>query len=126
MNAVGLLHPVMLEALEIFRQYHPGSVTSTYRSIAEQARLRREFERGRARFPAERPGTSTHHTGLAFDYVVSSGLDSPLGRHSQEVAGKFWRDYLGGRWSTKDIVHFEHPEARAAVQAGLTRIRWWL
>lgn len=123
MNAVAYLHPVMQNAVSaVLRAFEPrGSVTSTYRSIEEQRRLRTAFERGRARFPAERPGNSTHHTGLAVDFVVRAGA------HSREQAqlGQLWQE-AGGRWSANDPIHFEHPQAREALSVGLTGPRWWL
>lgn len=45
----------------------PVTVTSGFRGWSEQARLRREYEAGRSRWPANRPGDSAHNYGLAFD-----------------------------------------------------------
>lgn len=123
MNAIQYLHPAMQDAVaSILLAFAPrGTVTSTFRSVSEQATLRRAYDSGRARYPAERPGQSTHHTGLSVDFVVPEGAQSP----QQAQLGAYWNQ-LGGKWSSKDAVHFEHPEARAAVNAGLVRPRWWL
>jgi LAS superfamily LD-carboxypeptidase LdcB len=123
MNSKEYLHPAMKDAvLQVLLASSPrGTVTSTYRSVAEQAQLRRAYDAGRAQFPAERPGQSTHHTGLSVDFVV------PEGAHSSQQAqlGALWNS-LGGKWSSRDAVHFEHPEARSAVNAGMVTPRWWL
>jgi hypothetical protein len=49
----------------------PVSVTSGFRSLDDQARLRALWEAGLSRFPANRPGDSSHNFGLAFDSQVS-------------------------------------------------------
>lgn len=121
MNAQSMLHPAMSQIVDQFRTIAPGTLTSTFRSIEEQAQLRRNFELGRARFPAELPGNSTHHTGLSFDYVVRQGTSSP----EQTALGRAW-NAAGGIWSERDRVHFQHPEAIAVLRAGLTRQRWWI
>lgn len=123
MNARAMLHPVMQSAVEqvLLRVAPRGTVTSTFRSVAEQSTLRRAFDSGRAKYPAERPGQSTHHTGLSVDFVVPQGAES----REQAELGALWNQ-LGGKWSSRDAVHFEHPEARAAVNAGLVTPRWWL
>ncbi len=118
MNARAMLHPVMLDVLG---QFPRGTLTSTYRSVAEQAKLRRQYDAGRALYPAERPGQSTHHTGLSFDFVAAQGANS----QEQTQLGRAWAA-IGGRWSERDRVHFEHPQARNAVIAGLVRPKWWL
>jgi len=120
-NAIAFLHPVMREDIASILKPTGGQVTSTFRSIEEQRVLRRNFELGRAKFPAEKPGHSTHHTGLAVDFVVPQGSRSP----EQYELGRYWKS-LGGWWSPNDPIHFEHPDARAALAQGLTRPRWWL
>jgi LAS superfamily LD-carboxypeptidase LdcB len=123
MNALTYLHPQMQDAVKsvLLARAPRGTVTSTYRSVSEQAQLRRAYEAGRSRFPAERPGQSTHHTGLSVDFVVPQGTSS----REQAELGAYWVS-LGGKWSAKDAVHFEHPEARTAVNLGLVQPRWWL
>lgn len=61
-------------------------ITSTFRSLDEQARLRRRFEAGRSRFPANRPGDSAHNFGLAWDSWVPDEL-IPWWTHVRELAG---------------------------------------
>jgi len=114
----------MQDAVEqILRVAAPGgTVTSTYRSLPEQQRLWSAYQSGRSRLPAERPGNSTHHTGLAVDYVVREGLSS----QQQLALGRLWQQ-LGGIWAgPSDPVHFQHPEARHVLSLQLTRPRWWL
>jgi len=122
-NSLEYLHPDMKRAVrEILQAAAPrGTVTSTFRSVAEQARLRKAYESGHG-YPAERPGVSTHHTGLSVDFVVPQGANSP----EQRALGEYWKS-LGGHWpGPRDPVHFQHPEAGAALAAGLVRPRWWL
>lgn len=122
MNDPSLLHPSFELAIRqiLFGRAPRGTVTSTFRSVEEQARLRRAYESGHG-YPAERPGASTHHTGLAVDFVVPEGMHS---RQQMEL-GAYWRS-LGGLWpGPSDPMHFQHPEARDALRAGLTRPKWW-
>lgn len=121
MNAAALLHPAMQDALALVRSEFPGTLTSTFRSVAEQRKLWDDFRRGRSKFPAEQPGNSTHHTGLSFDFVVKQGSGSA----AQRELGRWWRS-LGGKWSERDVIHFEHPQARAVLNQGFTTPRWWL
>lgn len=122
MNSPAFLHPVMQEALALLKKVAPrGTLTSTFRSVGEQAKLRRAYEQKRSKFPAERPGHSTHHTGLAFDFVVREGARSP----QQYELGRWWES-IGGIWAgERDPVHFQHPAARDALAAGLVKARWW-
>jgi LAS superfamily LD-carboxypeptidase LdcB len=78
-------------------------VTSARRSRAEQARLYRNFQAGRSRFPAAPPGRSKHEHGLAFDVHISDK------RYLKEM-GEVWESW-GGRWGGrfKDPIHFEAP-----------------
>ena len=123
MNATVYLHPVMQEAVrQILLVLAPrGTVTSSFRSVAEQAALRRAFESGHG-YPAERPGQSTHHTGLSVDFVVREGMHSP----EQMALGAYWRS-IGGIWpGPRDPMHFQHPDAEAVLRAGYVKPRWWL
>lgn len=123
MNALTYLHPDMQAAVRNILQARApgGTVTSTFRSVAEQAKLRKAYESGHG-YPAERPGLSTHHTGLSVDFVVRQGMRSP----EQNALGAMWRA-IGGHWpGVSDPMHFQHPEARLALEHGLTRPRWWL
>lgn len=91
----------------------PVTVTSGFRSWAEQTRLRRNFEQcvatGRfgktreCRFPANRPGDSSHNYGLAFDSTVPPW------------ALAWWtevRELAGFRVPSNDVVHAEVPSWR--------------
>ena len=83
------------------------TVTSTYRSFGEQARLRARWEAGRSRFPANRPGESAHNFGLAFDSWVPE-RDRPVWRDI--------REYIGFRVPAGDWIHGEAPEWRSRVR----------
>lgn len=121
MDSPAYLHPVMEAEARRMRSENPGSViTSTFRSVAEQQRLYRAWKNGRNPYPVAKPGTSPHHTGLAFDFVAREGARSP----QQAALGAEWKG-IGGLWWPSDPVHFEHPEAREAVRLGLTSPRWW-
>lgn len=91
-------------------------VTSGFRSFTDQAGLRRNFERcvaeGRfpsapnCRFPANRPGDSSHNYGLSFDSVV----------HGRDLAT--WtaiREWVGFRVPSNDVIHSEVPGWREFV-----------
>lgn len=82
------------------------TVTSTRRSIAEQARLYDRYKRGLSKYPAAPPGSSTHGLGIALDLH----LDPPVYR----AAGELWERYgftWGGRFD--DPIHFDfRPLAR--------------
>src|SRR5439155_23074607 len=54
-------------------------VTSVRRSYASQARLYRNFLRGRSRYPAAPPGRSAHEHGRAFDLNASPQALACLG-----------------------------------------------
>ena len=86
----------------------PVTITSGYRSWAEQAKLRADYEAGRARYPANRPGDSSHNWGLGFDSWVP---DPYWG---------FWdavKVYAGFRTYLQiDRVHAEYPDWRSIVK----------
>ena len=74
---------------------HP-QVTSDYRSMAQQARLHREWVTGMRRLPAAPPGCSMHNYGLARDMTAKD----------LEWLGMVWTAY-GGQWGgLGDPVHF--------------------
>ena len=80
-------------------------VTSAFRSTAKQAKLRQAWERGLSKIPANRPGTSLHEFGLAFD-LASLGID-PFEDPILPWLG-YWWEYYGGRWGgARDPVHFQ-------------------
>ncbi len=76
------------------------TVTSKFRSVEKQARLRRRWEQGLSKFPAARPGLSMHNYGFAFDAVVTrGGTQADLGR----IAARHGIIWAG----KKDAVHFD-------------------
>lgn len=82
--------------LQVGRRYGlRPRVTSTFRSIREQARLYEKFLRGETRYPVAPPGHSLHNYGLAIDLVS----------HDNPWLGEVWQSW-GGRWSSADSVHF--------------------
>ena len=91
---------------EIGKQYDGRLVvTSARRSSAKQAELRRKWEVGESKIPANKPGTSLHEFGLAFD-MARLGVD-PLADPLLNWLGAVW-EYLGGRWGgARDPVHFQ-------------------
>lgn len=107
------LHRQVREAadwcLEVAAYYDvPVTVTSGYRSWQQQAKLRQDYEEGRSRWPANRPGDSAHNYGLAWDSVVPAWAQSwwsdvrrlagfevlPNDVIHAQVPG--WRHYIGG------------------------------
>jgi len=80
-------------------------VTSARRSSAKQAELYARYKAGKSLIPANRPGTSLHEHGLAFD-LARLGKD-PLGDPLLAWLGSWW-EYYGGRWGgIRDPVHFQ-------------------
>ncbi len=104
------LHPRLVPwarwLLEAGREYDQKLVvTSARRSRAKQAKLRELWERGVSKIPANRPGTSLHEHGLAFD-LARMGVD-PFEDELLPWLG-YWWEYYGGRWGGKrDPVHFQ-------------------
>jgi len=92
--------------LAVGRQYDGKLVvTSARRSSAKQAKLRALWERGLSKIPANRPGTSLHEFGLAFD-MARMGVD-PFEDDLLPWLG-YWWEYYGGRWGgARDPVHFQ-------------------
>lgn len=76
-------------------------VTSTFRTLTEQALLYDRYLRGDAPFVAAAPGYSLHNYGLAFDLVVNSP-------EAQAWLGRVWQSW-GGRWggAFNDAPHFD-------------------
>ena len=80
-------------------------VTSARRSSAKQAELRRKWESGESQIPANRPGTSLHEFGMAFD-MARLGVD-PLQDPLLRYLGAVWT-WMGGVWGgERDPVHFQ-------------------
>ena len=88
-------------------KYYDGRlvVTSARRSRAKQAELRRRWELGQSSIPANRPGTSLHEYGLAFD-LARIGKD-PLGDPLLAWLGQVWEYYGGRHGGERDPVHFQ-------------------
>ena len=80
-------------------------VTSARRSSAKQAELRSRWERGLSKIPANRPGTSLHEHGLAFD-MARIGKE-PLGDPLLAYLGRLWEYYGGRHGGERDPVHFQ-------------------
>lgn len=78
----------------------PVTITSGLRTFEEQARLRSNWEAGLSRWPANRPGDSSHNFGLAFDSDVS---DADLADWT------IIREWLGFRVPGVDVIHAEVP-----------------
>jgi hypothetical protein len=76
------------------------TVTSTRRSLDSQACLYERYLSGCSRFPAARPGSSKHGTGVAFDLHLNPPLYAQAGA-AWEALGGVW----GGRFA--DPIHFD-------------------
>ena len=81
----------------------PVAVTSGFRSFEEQARLRAKWEAGQSRFPANRPGDSSHNFGFAWDSVVPSWAQA-WWTHVRQLSGL---EVL-----PNDIIHAQVPNWR--------------
>lgn len=88
-------------------KYYDGRlvVTSARRSSAKQASLRAAYLTGKSKIPANRPGTSLHEYGLAFD-MARIGKD-PLGDPLLAWLGQLWESYGGRHGGQRDPVHFQ-------------------
>ena len=96
------LQPFAAALLQVLRQYQPNVyITSAKRSRRDQERLYARFTAGLSKYPAAKPGTSTHELGMAFDL---GNVDPRLLRK----AGLLWERW-GGRWGGRfhDAIHFE-------------------
>jgi len=80
-------------------------VTSARRSSAKQADLYAKWRSGQSKIPANRPGTSLHEHGLAFD-MARIGKE-PLGDPLLEYLGRVWEHYGGRHGGQRDPVHFQ-------------------
>ena len=80
-------------------------VTSARRSSAKQAELRRKWEQGLSAIPANRPGTSLHEYGLAFD-LARLGKD-PMVDPLLAWLGLVWTMVGGRHGGIRDPVHFQ-------------------
>jgi hypothetical protein len=79
------------------------TVTSTGRDSAKQAELYAAWRAGRSRFPANRPGDSSHEFGMAWDSVVAPG---------DQRDWNAIRRYAGFEVLDNDIIHAQVPSWR--------------
>jgi LAS superfamily LD-carboxypeptidase LdcB len=111
------LHPEVRAAAEwvlaFANQYGVRPVvTSGFRSWHEQLELRRKYEAGESRFPANLPGDSAHNFGLAWDAVLPEPLrDDP----AYEAWWKALREYVGFEVPANDTIHAQVPGWRSLV-----------
>ena len=92
----------------------PVTLTSGYRSWAEQTKLRRNFEQCVATnrypsapdclYPANRPGDSAHNWGLAWDSTVPE---------RDQDRWDYIRRYVGFEVLPHDRIHAQVPSWRA-------------
>jgi len=109
------VRPYAEYAFEIARAYGiTPTITSTYRSWAEQQKLRSRWERGESRFPANRPGDSAHNYGWAWDAVVPA---------SQQSLWNQIRAYVGWEVLPNDIIHAQVPNWRQYRQSAHQSVR---
>ena len=80
-------------------------VTSAKRSSAKQAELYEKWLSGRSEIPANRPGTSLHEFGLAFD-MARIGIN-PLADPLLAWLGGLWESVGGRHGGASDPVHFQ-------------------
>ena len=117
------LKPYAEYAVNIARYYGLNpQITSVYRGMAFQARLRANWEDCRARglypsdvslayglsckWPANRPGDSGHNYGLAWDSWVPQ---------DQMADWTAIREYVGWRVPSNDAIHSELPDWRGVI-----------
>ena len=102
------LRPYAEYAHQLARSYGiTPVVTSVVRTWENQARLRARYEAGLSRFPANRPGDSSHQFGLSWDSWVPPA-EMPL-----------WiaiRRAVGWRVPSRDDIHGELTGWRAYVE----------
>lgn len=110
-NRLNGIHPEVKEAANWalgWADYYrvPITVTSGYRSWTRQAELRRRYESGQSRYPANRPGDSSHNYGLSFDSTAPPWAQS------------WWnhvRSLAGFSVPANDEIHAEVPEWRSLI-----------
>lgn len=115
------LHPEVRDRAELalsWADYYgiPVRVTSAFRSLEHQRKLRARFENcvaeGRfpsspgCEFPANRPGDSGHNYGMAWDSVTPP---------EWQPAWDYLREYAGFRVPSNDQIHAEVPDWRRYV-----------
>lgn len=85
---------------------HP-TVTSVRRTWAEQQRLRDRYLAGKSRFPANKPGDSSHQFGLSWDSWVPD---------DQMPTWVAIRRAVGWRVFDSDNIHGELPNWRDFIR----------
>lgn len=88
------------------------TITSGYRSWAEQERLYKAFLAGSSKWPANRPGDSAHQFGFAWDSHVPD---------SQQWTWDYLRRHAGFEVLAHDIIHAQVPNWRAYTSNQLRR-----
>lgn len=110
MADLSTLHPELVpwaKALLAYGKQFDGRLvaTSAKRSPKKQYELYQRWQSGKSLIPANRPGTSLHEYGLAFD-LARIGVD-PLADPLLNYLGSLW-DAVGGRHGgVRDPVHFQ-------------------
>jgi len=108
------IRPYAEYALDLATYYGISpTITSVYRSWEEQTRLRTAYERGESRWPANRPGDSSHNYGWAFDSVVPAA--------DQDLWNEI-RRYVGFEVLPGDIIHGQVPNWRQYRESGFQRV----
>lgn len=102
------VRPYAEYALQLASHYRiPVTVTSVRRTWAEQLRLYKRYLAGRSRFPANRPGDSSHQFGLSFDSVVAP---------SDQANWNAIRRWIGFGVPDNDQIHAEVPGWRGVIR----------
>jgi len=84
-------------ALGVAESYKvPVTVTSGYRSLREQKRLRQRWLAGDSPWPANKPGDSGHNYGLAWDSVTEP---------KYQAWWNYVREYIGFEVPSNDEIH---------------------
>lgn len=97
---------------ELARRGFSGTVTSGKRSSTKQQQLYRNYITGRSKLPAAPPGRSAHEYGLAIDFEVDQGYNSPQQRQAMQLF-ESW----GGELVSGDPVHVQYPGFRAFMSS---------
>jgi len=110
MADLGTLQPALVpwakHLLAVGRVYDGRLVaTSSRRSPGKQAELYARWKSGKSQIPANRPGTSLHEYGWAFD-LARIGID-PLADPLLDWLGAVWEHWGGRHGGKRDPVHFQ-------------------
>ena len=105
------LHPLVRDAaIRALRRAQeagiPVTITSGYRDLDTQEKLRKEWMAGRSQWPANRPGESAHNYALAFDSSVHPRYQSQWNKIRREE---------GFIIPPNDRIHAEYPQWRKEV-----------